>query len=171
MATPLYHVYISRASTTPTAGGWDTSNEGDYTNAAGWIHFTCQEISDSVKVNNTLKHMIGHASYSLRVGKLVQSMVFQDCVMEETDASSASSSAYNDVKEFLLRSACTGANCGYDIYMSVYAVDGTDTYYIKWINNSETMVDVCHVVYMGHQITATHDGIYRGNIMFTEVWD
>lgn len=171
MATPLYHVYISRATTTPTAGAWDTANEGDYTNAAGWIHFICTEVNDAVRINNTHKHQIGHMSYTLRVGKLQQSMNFGGCIITDTDAASASSSAYNDVKEFLLRSACSGTNCGYDLYMSVYSVDGADTYYIKWLNSAETMVEVCHVALKGFNFTATNDGLFRGTVLFEEVWD
>jgi len=169
MATPLYHVYLSKLATTPD--NWDTANEADYDHANGWVKFDCSAISDAAKNKNTHKHMAGHESYRLPIGKVIQSVILDQLTIIHVGGSE-DSDYYNEVKEFLLRHMMTGTNCGYDLYLHVYGADpSAATIYIKWMNNSETMVQHCQVNVINYEFKLDNSGIFKGRVELEEVWD
>ena len=169
MATPLYHVYISKLATTPE--NWDTANEADYDHANGWLKFDCDVIIDSAENLNTHKHLADHISYRLPIGKVTQKIVLDKLTIVHVGGSE-DSAYYNEVKEFILRHMASGTNCGYDLYLHVYGADpSASTTYIKWMNASETMVQHCQINVKRFSFKLDNSGIFNGRIELEEVWD
>jgi len=169
MATPSYHVYLAKLSTTPD--NWDTANEADYDHANGWVKFDCTKLLDTVHNKNTQKHMPGHASYRLPIGKVVQSIILDQITIVHVGGSE-DSDYYNEVKEFLLRHMMTGTNCGYDLFLHVYGADpSASTTYIKWMDDSETMQNHCQVNIKRFEFRVESSGVFSGRIELEEVWD
>jgi len=164
---PTYNVYLSKLNTTPD--NWDSANEADYDHANGWVMFICSSIGDKVSIRNTLKHLAGHISYRLPIGKLVQSVSLEDCTIVNTGGSE-DSDYYNEVKEFLVRHALTGANAGYDLYLRIYDPSFAQKY-IRYVDNTETWRDYCQVAVTGFAFKLDNTGVYTGSISLEEVWD
>ena len=167
MVNPLYHVYLSRSSTTPE--NWDTENEADCTSASGWLKFICPLLDDGFKNLNTHKHMAGHTSYRIVAGKMMQFQSLSGCVITKTDGAT-SSDYYNKVKEFILRHTVTGAANGYDLFLHVYDPSGNGGY-IKWMDKNEIMQSHCQINVKGFNFRLDHSGVYKGNIVIEEVQD
>ena len=169
MATPLYHVYLSKLSTTPD--NWDTANEADYDHANGWVKFDCSRIDDSVQNKNTHKHMASHVSYRLPVGKVIQNIVLDKVTIVHVGGSE-DSDYYNEVKEFLLRHMMMGTNCAYALYLHVYGADpSASTTYIEWMDDSETMQSHCQINVKKFNFKLDNSGVFTGRLELEEVWD
>lgn len=169
MPTPLYHVYLSRASTTPD--NWDTANEGDFTNAAGWIRFDCRKLRDTVVNKNKITETADHTTFAVNTGLLLQSITLEQCILTDTDSASKSSMSYNDVKEFILKSMLivdAGASEGFTVYLHVYNPSGGG-YYLKWMDGSGTMQSYLRIMITGYNFTLDNSGVYIGNITVVEL--
>lgn len=155
---PTYNIYLDKDVT--VGGGSD--------NCSNWVYVRCTDIQDTVTVKDKIKHIAGHTSYKIKLGKIVQGVILKNCVIVKT-GDSVTSAYYNAFKEFLLNHMVTGTGKGYDLYLFVFSPSGNSKY-TKWMNNNEEMKGYCKVEVQGFNFSLKHSGVYKGNIILEECW-
>ncbi len=168
MADPAYNVYLGKENTKPDT--WVGGNEADGTAIDGWLKFTCPSLDDSILNRNTIIHNASHISYVIVTGKITQTIKLNNIIIVQTGAT-VGSDYYNAAKEFVLRHMATGAeaNYKYPLYLYIFGPSYNGKY-IKWMDNSEAMVEYCRVNIRTWNFHLDNSGIYKGSITLEEAW-
>ncbi len=168
MADPAYNVYLGKENTKPDT--WVGGNEADGTAIDGWIKFTCPSLDDSILNRNTITHNASHISYTIVTGKVIQGIKLNNVIIVNTGGA-VSSEYYNAVKEFVLRHMVTGVteSYRYPLYLYIFG-PSYNANYIKWMNNSEAMVEWCKVNIRTFAFHLDNSGVYKGTIILEEAW-
>jgi len=168
MVNPVYNVYLGKENSYPDT--WVAGNEADGTAVDGWVKFTCPSLDDAILNRNTITHNASHISYVIVTGKVTQTIKLNSITIVYT-GSLVESDYYNAVKEFILRHMVTGAAADYKYPLYLYIFGPSyNGKYIKWMNNSEVMVEWCRVNVRTWNFHLDNSGVYIGSIALEEAW-
>lgn len=168
MADPTYNVYLGKEQSKPDT--WVGGNEADGTAVDGWVKFICPSLDDSILNRNTIRHNANRTSYVLITGKVIQGIKLNKVIIVNTGGT-VNSEYYNAVKEFILRHMATGVATDYKYPLYLYIFGPSyNSKYIKWMNNSETMVEYCKVSVRTFAFHLDNSGVYIGSITLEEAW-
>lgn len=154
---PTYSVYLSKSAADPETG----------TQGTDWVYFTCQFLQHPVKVGNPKKHLIGHKSFRVAVGKIIQSVTLTNVLFLHADGGTSSIYYDNFIKLALDSANVSGAK----LYLWVYN-PFLESQYLKWYDKNGTMQNYLQCEYKGSNFKFDAAQLaMKGSIMLEEVWD